>query len=130
MNSVARKIELFMAVNDFPDSPHDVNKKAYVFKMGKGLDNGYSSKFGFNVYVLPKGEYGNPGRDQSEQCFLFTEHWSIVNQTVFEIQPIHRSSEQVFFSSSRTYIYQHEMSGRCTALMRITKQRSKRKLNF
>lgn len=25
--------------------------------MEKGLDNGYSSKLGFNVYVLPKGEY-------------------------------------------------------------------------
>lgn len=49
-------------INDFPDSPHDINKKAYVSKMGKGLHNEYSSKLGLNVYVFPKGEYTFGGR--------------------------------------------------------------------
>lgn len=44
-------------VNDFSSSPHDINKKAYVAILGKGTQNEYSSRLGFNVYVLPKGEY-------------------------------------------------------------------------
>ena len=42
---------------DFSGSPHKVNKKAYCFKMGKGLQNQYSSRIGFNMFKLPEGEY-------------------------------------------------------------------------
>jgi len=42
-------------INDFSSLPHDINKKAYVLKMGKVSNNKYSSRF--NVFVLPKSEY-------------------------------------------------------------------------
>lgn len=41
---------------DFFASPHDVNKKAYRFRMGKGAKHRYSSRLGFNMYILSKGE--------------------------------------------------------------------------
>ena len=44
-------------IKDFPSSPHDVNKKAYSFRMGKGAENWYSSRLAFNLYKLPEGEY-------------------------------------------------------------------------
>lgn len=44
-------------INDFSDSPLDVNKKAYSFRIGKGLNNEYSSRLSFNIYKLPQGEY-------------------------------------------------------------------------
>jgi len=44
-------------IKDFPASPHDVNKKAYSFRMGKGSNNEYSSRLSFNMYLLPWGEY-------------------------------------------------------------------------
>ena len=42
---------------DFSGSPHNVNKKAYKFKMGKDAQNEYSSRIGFNTFKLPEGEY-------------------------------------------------------------------------
>jgi len=42
-------------IREFPVSPHDVNKKAYSFKMGKGAQNWYSSRLSFNMYKLPEG---------------------------------------------------------------------------
>ena len=42
---------------DFSGSPHNVNKKAYSLKMGKGVQNQYSSRIGFNMFKLPEGEY-------------------------------------------------------------------------
>ena len=42
---------------DFPSSPHDVNKKVYSFRMGKGASNVYSSRLSFNMYKLPQGEF-------------------------------------------------------------------------
>ena len=42
---------------DFPSSPHDVNKKVYSFRMGKGASNVYSSRLSFNMYKLPQGEH-------------------------------------------------------------------------
>jgi len=44
-------------IKEFPVSPHDVNKKAYSFRMGKGTQNWYSSQTSFNMYKLPEGEY-------------------------------------------------------------------------
>ena len=42
---------------DFSGSPHEVNKKAYSLKLGKGAQNEYSSRIGFNMVKLPEGEY-------------------------------------------------------------------------
>ena len=42
---------------DFSRSPHNINKKAYSFKMGKGVQNQYSTRIGFNMFKLPEGEY-------------------------------------------------------------------------
>ena len=44
-------------IKEFPASPHDVNKKANSFRMGKGAQNWYSSRLSFNMYKLPEGEY-------------------------------------------------------------------------
>ena len=44
-------------IKDFSDSHHDVNKKAYLFEMGKGSQNRYSSRLGFNMFKLQDGEY-------------------------------------------------------------------------
>ena len=40
---------------DFYGSPHDVDKKAYSFRLRKGAKNWYSSRLGFNVFALPNG---------------------------------------------------------------------------
>jgi len=42
---------------DLAASPQDINKKAYVFRMGKGTQNQFVSQLGFNVFVLPDREY-------------------------------------------------------------------------
>ena len=42
---------------DFSGSPHEVSKKAYSLKLGKGAQNEYSSRIGFNMVKLPEGEY-------------------------------------------------------------------------
>jgi len=44
-------------IEDFSDSPHDISKKAYNFRMGKGAQNWYASRLGFNMYLLPEGEF-------------------------------------------------------------------------
>ena len=42
---------------DFSGSPHEVNKRAYSLKLGKGAQNEYSSRIGFNMVKLLEGEY-------------------------------------------------------------------------
>jgi len=42
---------------DLAASPQDINKKAYVFRMGKGTQNQFVSQLRFNVFVLPDREY-------------------------------------------------------------------------
>jgi len=44
---------------DFPESPHQINKKAYSLKLlfQKGSSNQYQSRIGFNLYKLPIGHY-------------------------------------------------------------------------
>ena len=44
-------------IKDFSDSPHDINKKAYSSRMGKGAQNWYASRLGFNMYLFPEGEF-------------------------------------------------------------------------
>ena len=46
-----------LGINDFPNSPHQINKKAYQLKLlfEKGSPNQYRSRLGFNLYKLPVG---------------------------------------------------------------------------
>ena len=48
-----------LGINDFPESPHQINKKAYYLKLlfEKGSPNQYQSRLGFNLYKLPVGYY-------------------------------------------------------------------------
>ena len=48
-----------MGIRDFPESPHQVNKKAYVFSLvlEKDTPNQYRSRIGFNLHPLPVGYY-------------------------------------------------------------------------
>jgi len=48
-----------LGINDFPESPHQVNKKAYSLKLlfEKGSPNQYRTRLGFNLYKLPVGYY-------------------------------------------------------------------------
>ena len=48
-----------LGINDFSDSPHQINKKAYSLKLlfEKGSPNQYRSRLGFNLYKLPVGYY-------------------------------------------------------------------------
>ena len=48
-----------LGINDFPESPHQVNKKAYTLKLlfEKDLPNQYQSRIGFNLHPLPVGIY-------------------------------------------------------------------------
>ena len=48
-----------LGINDFPESPHQINKKAYTLKLlfEKDSPNQYQSPLGFNLYKLPVGYY-------------------------------------------------------------------------
>ena len=48
-----------LGINDFPESPHQINKKAYSLKLlfETGSPNQYRSRLGFNLYKLPVGYY-------------------------------------------------------------------------
>ena len=48
-----------LGINDFPSSPHQINKKADQLKLlfEKGSPNQYRSRLGFNLYKLPVGYY-------------------------------------------------------------------------
>ena len=48
-----------LGINDFPESPHQINKKAYSLKLlfEKGSPSQYQSRLGFNLYKLPVGYY-------------------------------------------------------------------------
>ena len=48
-----------LGIKDFPESPHQINKKAYQLKLlfEKGSPNQYRSRLSFNLYKLPVGYY-------------------------------------------------------------------------
>ena len=48
-----------LGINDFPESPHQVNKKAYFLKLlfEKDSPNQHRSRLGFNLHPLPVGYY-------------------------------------------------------------------------
>lgn len=45
------------STKDFSDSPHTITKKAYSFTIGKGSNNEYSARLGFNKFKLAEGEF-------------------------------------------------------------------------
>ena len=48
-----------LGINDFPESSHQINKKAYTLKLlfEKDSPNQYQSRLGFNLHPLPVGYY-------------------------------------------------------------------------
>ena len=48
-----------LGINDFPESPHQINKKAYTLKLlfEKDSPNQYRTRLGFNLHPLPVGYY-------------------------------------------------------------------------
>ena len=48
-----------LGIKDFPESPHQINKKAYVLRLVLKDDspNQYRSRLGFNLHPLPVGYY-------------------------------------------------------------------------
>ena len=48
-----------LGINDFPESPHQINEKAYFLKLlfEKESPNQYRSRLGFNLHPLPVGYY-------------------------------------------------------------------------
>ena len=48
-----------LGIVDFPNSPHQINKKAYQLKLlfQKSSPNQYQSRLGFNLFKLPVGYY-------------------------------------------------------------------------
>ena len=48
-----------LGINDFPNSPHQINNKAYFLQLlfEKDSPNQYRSRLGFNPYKLPVGYY-------------------------------------------------------------------------
>ena len=48
-----------LGINDFPESPHQINKKANTLKLlfVKDSPNKYRSRLGFNLHPLPVGYY-------------------------------------------------------------------------
>ena len=48
-----------LGINDFPESPHQINKKAYTLKLlfDKESPNQYRSRLGFHPHPLPVGYY-------------------------------------------------------------------------
>lgn len=92
-------------IKHFPDSPHDVNKKAFIFRMGKGIEKWYKSRLGFNMFKLPESEYVHfsdwlfpisHGWDHNECRFNFIEHRG-------------QQSTKLFTKYSRSIVYLHIM---------------------
>ena len=44
-------------IKDWPQSPHNINKKAYEFTLTKDKDNEYRSRISFNIHPVPVGDY-------------------------------------------------------------------------
>ena len=89
---------------DFSGSLHNVNKKAYKFKMGKDTQNEYSSRIGFNMFKLPEGEYT-----------LAIEFFppSITNLSVSVVSTslnIGQQSTKLFVNYSRSIVHLHKWS--------------------
>jgi len=89
-------------IKDFPDSPHDVNKKAYLFRMGKGSRNRYSSRLGSNMFKLPDGEY-------TLAIEFFPPTMDEVSVSVVSASPnIGQQSTKMFPKYSRSIVHLHK----------------------
>ena len=89
---------------DFSGSPHNVNKKAYKFKMGKDAQNEYSSRIGFNMFKLPEGEY-------TLAIEFFTPSTTNLSVSVVSTSlNIGQQSTELFVNYSRSIVHLHKWS--------------------
>ena len=87
---------------DFSGSPHNVNKTAYKFKMGKDAQNEYSSRIGFNMFKLPEGEY-------TLAIEFFTPSTTNLSVSVVSISlNIGQQSTKLFVNYSRSIVHLHK----------------------
>ena len=87
---------------DFSGSPHNVNKKAYKFKMGKDAQNEYSSRIGFNMFKLPEGEY-------TLAIEFFTPSTTNLSVSVVSTSlNIGQQSTKLFVNYSRSIVHLHK----------------------
>jgi len=89
-------------IEDFSDSLHDIGKKAYSFRMGKGAQNWYASRLSFNMYLLPEGEFT-----------LVIEFFSpVMDQVTVSVVStslnISQQSTKLFSKYSRSIIHLHK----------------------
>ena len=83
-------------------SLHNINKKAYSLKMGKGLQNQYSSRIGFNMFKLPEGEY-------TLAIEFFTPRMTNLRMdVVFTSLNIKQQATKLFPNYSRSIVHLHE----------------------
>ena len=89
---------------DFSGSPHNVNKKAYKFKMGKDAQNEYSSRIGFNMFKLPESEY-------TLAIEFFTPSTTNLSVSVVSTSlNIGQQSTKLFVNYSRSIVHLHKWS--------------------
>ena len=89
---------------DFSGSRHNVNKKAYKFKMGKDAQNEYSSRIGFNMFKLPEGEY-------TLAIEFFTPSTTNLSVSVVSTSlNIGQQSTKLFVNYSRSIVHLHKWS--------------------
>ena len=87
---------------DFSGSPHNVNKKAYKFKMGKDAQNEYSSRIGFNMFKLPEGEY-------TLAIEFFSQSTTNLSVSVVSTSlNIGQQSTKLFVNYSRSIVHLHK----------------------
>ena len=89
---------------DFSGSLHNVNKKAYKFKMGKDAQNEYSSRIGFNMFKLPEGEY-------TLAIEFFSPSTTNLSVSVVSTSlNIGQQSTKLFVNYSRSIVHLHKWS--------------------
>ena len=89
---------------DFSGSLHNVNKKAYKFKMGKDAQNEYSSRIGFNMFKLPEGEY-------TLAIEFFPPSTTNLSMSVVSTSlNIGQQSTKLFVNYSRSIVHLHKWS--------------------
>ena len=93
---------IVVGITDYDESPHDLNKKAYSFRMGKNAQNLYPSRLGFNMYKLPDGEY-----TLVNDCFPPTMDQVTVSVASTSLN-IGQQSTKLFSKYSRSIIRMHK----------------------
>ena len=88
---------------DFQQSPHKINKKAYVLKINKrSSDNMFLGRIGFNMFKIPEGEY--------TICVeFFPGKMDGVNvNAVSTALNVNQQATKVFVNYSRSIIHMHK----------------------